>query len=141
MLRTILDEETRFTPFASAAIMLLVLATGCLNDDNLIPGVRYDGILNNGEELVDCGGSICPPCDPCENGQHDAPGETWVDCGGECDPCDPSFNGVQNPGESASTAVATRVWHAVSWRWLVERPEQGVDCGGPTGAAYHAATI
>ena len=52
--------------------MLLVLATGCLNDDNLIPENCYDGILNNGEELVDCGGSICPPCDPCENGQYDA---------------------------------------------------------------------
>lgn len=98
--------------FASAVMMLLVLATGCLNDDNLIPENCYDGILNNGEELVDCGGSICPPCDPCENGQYDALlGETWVDCGGECDPCDPSFNGVQDPGES------------------------GVDCGGTTGVA------
>ena len=74
---------------ASVAMMLLVLATGCLNDDNLIPENCYDGILNNGEELVDCGGSICPPCDPCENGQYDALlGETWVDCGGECDPCE-----------------------------------------------------
>ena len=53
-------------------MMLLVIATGCLNDDNLIPENCYDGILNNGEELVDCGGSICPPCDPCENGQYDA---------------------------------------------------------------------
>ena len=31
--------------------------TGCLNDDNLIGENCYDEILNNGEELVDCGGS------------------------------------------------------------------------------------
>ncbi|MEC8635702.1 MAG: hypothetical protein VXY58_07840, partial [Bacteroidota bacterium] len=119
---------------ASAAMMLLVLATGCLNDDNLIPENCYDGILNNGEELVDCGGSICPPCDPCENGQYDALlGETWVDCGGECDPCDPSFNGVQDPGESGidcggDTGVACG---ELCGDGLLNGLEQGVDCGGP----------
>ena len=76
--------------FASLLMLLLFAGSGCLNDDNKIPENCYDGILNNGEELVDCGGPICPACDPCENGQYDALlGETWVDCGGECDPCDP----------------------------------------------------
>ena len=88
----------------------VALLAGCLNEDNKIPDNCYDGILNNGEELIDCGGPICPPCDPCENGQYDVLlGEQWVDCGGECDPCDPSFNGQLDPGES------------------------GIDCGGDTG--------
>lgn len=119
---------------ASAVMMLLVLATGCLNDDNLIPENCYDGILNNGEELIDCGGSICPPCDPCENGQYDALlGETWVDCGGECDPCDPSFNGVQDPGESGidcggTTGVACG---ELCGDGLLNGLEQALDCGGP----------
>ena len=56
--------------------------SGCLNEDNLIGENCYDGILNNGEELVDCGGPICDPCDPCENGIWDPLlGEQWVDCG------------------------------------------------------------
>ncbi len=62
---------------------LTALFSACLNDDNKIPENCYDGILNNGEELVDCGGSICPPCDPCENGQYDVLlGEQWVDLWG-----------------------------------------------------------
>lgn len=69
--------------------------TGCLNDDNLIGENCYDEILNNGEELVDCGGPICDPCDPCENGEYDPLlGEQWVDCGGSCAPCDVNANGV-----------------------------------------------
>ena len=80
------------------AITSIVFMSGCLNEDNLIGENCYDGILNNGEELVDCGGPICDPCDPCENGIWDPLlGEQWVDCGGECGPCDPSFNGVQDP--------------------------------------------
>ena len=69
--------------------------TGCLNDDNLIGENCYDEILNNEEELVDCGGPICEPCDPCENGEYDPLlGEQWVDCGGSCAPCDVHANGV-----------------------------------------------
>ena len=52
--------------------------TGCLNDDNLIGENCYDEILNNGEDLVDCGGPICDPCDPCENGEYDP---LWVSNG------------------------------------------------------------
>ncbi|WP_306641452.1 hypothetical protein [Sanyastnella coralliicola] len=82
----------------------------CLNEDNKIPENCYDGILNNGEELIDCGGPNCPLCDPCENFVWEPElGEQWVDCGGECDPCDPSFNGQLDPGE------------------------EGIDCGGDTG--------
>ena len=69
--------------------------TGCLNDDNLIGENCYDEILNNGEELIDCGGPICDPCDPCENEVWDPLlGEQWVDCGGSCEPCATNFNGL-----------------------------------------------
>ena len=72
-----------------------IVLTGCLNDDNLIGENCYDEILNNGEELVDCGGPICEPCDPCENGVYEPLlGEQWVDCGGSCAPCNVHANGV-----------------------------------------------
>jgi len=82
-----------------AAFLFVILVsglslTGCLNNDNLIGENCYDEILNNGEELVDCGGPICDPCDPCENGEYDPLlGEQWVDCGGSCEPCDVHSNG------------------------------------------------
>lgn len=95
--------------FLFVAVMSVFMA-GCLNDDNKIPPNCYDGILNNEEENIDCGGPNCPLCDPCENGIWEPElGEQWVDCGGECDPCDPSFNGQLDPGE------------------------EGIDCGGDTG--------
>jgi len=71
-----------------------------------------DGIMNQDEEGVDCGG----PCAPCNGGFSCSDGirngtEIGVDCGGECLPCFPAqnlcFDGIQNGGE------------------------EGIDCGGP----------
>ena len=91
------------------ALMMTFTLSSCLNEDNKIPPNCYDGILNNDEEAIDCGGS-CDPCDPCENGIWNPElGETWVDCGGDCGPCPTSANGCQDGDET------------------------GVDCGGSTG--------
>lgn len=53
-----------------------------------------DGILNNGEIDVDCGGPNCAPCpvvETCTDGIQNN-GETDVDCGGpNCTPCNPNF--------------------------------------------------
>jgi len=95
-------------------IFLGVFSAGCLNDDNKIPPNCFDGILNNGEEKIDCGGP-CIACDPCENGLWDYElGETWVDCGGDCGECPPHANGCQDAGES------------------------GIDCGGTSGIACNS---
>jgi hypothetical protein len=116
------------------AAFVLTAGVGCLNDDNKIPENCYDGILNNNEELIDCGGPICPACDPCENGQYDPLlGEQWVDCGGECEPCDPAFNGQLDPGETGidcggTTGVACG---ELCGDGLLNGLEEGVDCGGP----------
>jgi hypothetical protein len=64
----------------------------------------FDGIRNQGETGVDCGGPCkqCPSCvDKIQN-----QGETGVDCGGPCSPCVACSDGLLTPGES------------------------GVDCGG-----------
>lgn len=45
-----------------------------------------DGILNQDEEGIDCGGSSCQPCATCEDGKMNS-NETGVDCGGACGPC------------------------------------------------------
>jgi len=91
------------------ALFFSLTVSSCLNEDNKIPPNCFDGILNNGEELVDCGGP-CEACDPCENGLWNPElGETWVDCGGDCGPCPTEANGCQ------------------------DGDEEGVDCGGSTG--------
>ncbi|MDG2425562.1 MAG: hypothetical protein P8M07_03145 [Flavobacteriales bacterium] len=110
-MRAILSLSVRAT-LGLAVLAFTIGMSSCLNDDNKIPPNCFDGILNNGEDLIDCGGPICAPCDPCENGVWDPLlGEQWVDCGGECAPCDLAFNGQMDPGET------------------------GIDCGGTTGIA------
>ncbi|NND78065.1 MAG: hypothetical protein HKN39_07770 [Flavobacteriales bacterium] len=111
------------------AFSLIVLTESCYNDDNLIEATCTDGILNQDEVFIDCGGPNCNPCVPtcdngiqdedpdnnwieegvdcggpcescCGNGVHDA-FEEWVDCGGpECEPCEQCNNGVQDGAET-----------------------------------------
>ncbi len=88
---------------------LLFAFAGC---ENPLPISCEDGIMNQDEDGVDCGGR----CDPCNGGFSCSDGilngtELGVDCGGECLPCFPEqnlcFDGIQNNGED------------------------GIDCGGP----------
>lgn len=44
-----------------------------------------DGIQNQGETGIDCGGP-CAPCPTCNDGIQNQ-GETGIDCGGPCQPC------------------------------------------------------
>ena len=68
-----------------------------------------DGIQNQGETGIDCGGP-CPACVPtCADGIQNQ-GETGVDCGGPCPACPTCSDGIQNQGET------------------------GIDCGGPCAA-------
>ncbi len=64
-----------------------------------------DGLKNQNETGVDCGGP-CPPCPSCNNGYQDW-NEEGIDCGGYCPPCPTCYDGLQNQGE------------------------EGIDCGGP----------
>jgi cysteine-rich repeat protein len=64
-----------------------------------------DGIQNQAETGIDCGGP-CAPCPTCSDGIQNQ-GETGVDCGGPCTPCPTCSDGIQNQGET------------------------GLDCGGP----------
>ncbi len=70
-----------------------------------------DGIQNQGETGIDCGGP-CPACASCSDGIKNQ-GETGIDCGGPCPACGGTptcSDGIQNQGET------------------------GIDCGGPCPA-------
>ena len=51
----------------------------------VITATCYDGIRNQGEVDIDCGGP-CKPCPSCNDGIKNQ-GETGIDCGGLCEPC------------------------------------------------------
>ena len=71
-----------------AIASLMLLSTSCYNEDNKIPITCNDGIQNQDETGVDCGG-VCDPCPPsCFNGVLDFVDgwqEVGVDCGGPCE--------------------------------------------------------
>jgi len=57
-----------------------------------------DGILNQGEDKIDCGGP-CRSCPACFDNVKNQ-GEDKIDCGGPCKPCDACFDNVKNQDES-----------------------------------------
>ena len=65
-------------------------STGCNETCNHPQPTCTDGIQNQGETGVDCGGP-CPTCSTpsCSDGIQNQ-GETGVDCGGPCQPCSSS---------------------------------------------------
>lgn len=54
-------------------------------------GTCTDGIKNQGEFEVDCGGPCPALCPSCADGIRNQ-NETAVDCGGSCDPCYPRMS-------------------------------------------------
>jgi hypothetical protein len=111
--------------------------SGCLNEDNKIPPNCYDGILNNGEEFLDCGGPNCDECNHCINGRWEPSlGESWVDCGGECPVCSPCYNGIQDGDEVGIDCGGTcgRPCTALCNDGLLNGQEEQVDCGGACDA-------
>ena len=72
----------------AALLILGTLFSACKKDDPTPEETCSDGILNQDETDIDCGGvctacAVLPTCtDGIKNGN-----ETGVDCGGDCDPC------------------------------------------------------
>ena len=64
-----------------------------------------DGIQNQDEDGIDCGGP-CKACPTCNDGIQNQD-EVGIDCGGSCGACPTCNDEIQNQGEN------------------------GIDCGGP----------
>lgn len=84
----------------SAILFSTLIYTGCKKssddtDTNAI-ATCTDGIMNQNETGIDCGGS-CTACPTCSDGILNQ-GETGIDCGGPCDAC---------PSMSANVDVGT----------------------------------
>jgi hypothetical protein len=114
----------------------------------------FDGVRNQDETDVDCGGTVCPPCDTsqscedgsdcaslvCDNGMCRLPAcddgvkngdETDLDCGGSCLPCGPNQNCVDDD-DCASGLCSNEVCIAATCQdGLQNGTETDIDCGGP----------
>lgn len=92
-------------------VYLLIFALGLLVYSCDEVQTCEDGIQNQGETGVDCGGADCPDCDnvPTCDDEIQNGNETGIDCGGSCDPC-----------------VNTASCYDGIWN----QNEEGVDCGG-----------
>ena len=83
-------------------IILLAALSSCSKTiDNT--GTCTDGVRNQGEQGIDCGGPCPGTCANCADGIMNQ-GETSVDCGGPCDPCYPSLRSRVNNVEWISTS-------------------------------------
>ncbi|MEO8180940.1 MAG: hypothetical protein ABI895_19065 [Deltaproteobacteria bacterium] len=91
----------------------------------------FDGLQNQGETGLDCGGSFCGPCASCSDGLQNQ-GETGLDCGGAfCGPCASCFDGLQNQGETGLDCGGSFCGPCASCSdGLQNQGETGLDCGG-----------
>jgi len=106
-----------------------------------------DGIQNQGEDDIDCGGpcTACPAAPTCSDGIQNQ-GEDDVDCGGPCAACPATptcSDGLQNQGEDdvdcggpcAACPAAPTCSDGIQ-----NQGEDGVDCGGPCASCPSTPT-
>lgn len=91
-----------------------------------------DGIQNQGETGVDCGGP-CTACTSCNDGIQNQ-GESGVDCGGPCAACPTCSDGIQNQGETGVDCGGPCSACTSCNDGIQNQGETGVDCGGPCAA-------
>jgi hypothetical protein len=94
-----------------------------------------DGIQNQGETGVDCGGP-CPACAATSSDGIQNQGETGVDCGGPCPACAATCSdGIQNQGETGiDCGGPCPACGATCTDGIQNQGETGIDCGGPCSA-------
>lgn len=119
-----------------AAFATSFFLASCLNEENKIPPNCYDGILNNGEEKIDCGGAFCEECPHCENGRFDPDrGETCIDCGGPCGECPTCNNCMLDEGLESGIDCGGFAncppCNSLCGDGLLNGLEEEIDCGGP----------
>mgnify|MGYP006272875685 CR=1 FL=1 len=102
----------------------------CVDGDcEEIPESCDDGIKNQDETGVDCGGP-CEACPTCDDGIQNQ-NETGVDCGGPCIDCQTCYDNIKNQGEEGiDCGGPCEPCQATCDDGLQNQNETGIDCGG-----------
>jgi hypothetical protein len=83
-----------------ASTVIFICSCGKTIDNT---GTCSDGVKNQGEQGVDCGGPCGAPCPSCADGIKNQD-EVAVDCGGSCDSCYATFTANINNVQWNSTS-------------------------------------
>ena len=109
-------------------------------DDTTTTGTCSDGIKNQTETAVDCGGT-CAACPTCTDGVKNGT-ETGVDCGGTCTACVSCSDNIQNQGETGVDCGGPCPACPVSCSdGIKNQSETQIDCGGPNCPPCPTATM
>ena len=95
-------------------------------------GTCHDLIQNQNEVGVDCGGVCSADCPTCSDGIKNGD-ETAIDCGGSCKSCEPIVtctDGVQNGQETGVDCGGSCIPCVGCDNGIKDAGEEGVDCGG-----------
>src|SRR5437879_5151312 len=76
--------KTNYQKFIFIALLAFCISS-CNKNSSNTTGTCTDGVKNQGETGIDCGGP-CPVCVSCSDGIKNQ-GETGIDCGGPCPAC------------------------------------------------------
>jgi hypothetical protein len=87
-----------------------------------------DGLHNQNETDVDCGG-VCAPCPNCADGLKNQD-EKGVDCGGVCKPCASCSDSIQNQDETGVDCGGACGVCPTCEDGIKNQNEKGIDCGG-----------
>jgi len=114
----------------------------CGGPCNACPPTCSDGEKNQDETGVDCGGTICGACPTCDDNIQNQ-GERGVDCGGPCSACPSCTDRIQNQGEGGVDCggPCTIPCPATCTDGIQNQGEGGVDCGGPCNPCPQRPTI
>ena len=86
-------------------VLAICIGLGSCKKNSSKSGTCYDGIKNQDETAVDCGGK-CSKCPTCSDGIQNQ-GETSIDCGGACANCPLTFKPKGNYGVNILTDTVT----------------------------------
>ena len=129
------DDKRLYPCHFGARLCLLVLCVISL----VTPGAsacNNNGVLDNGETGIDCGGVDCPACtgSTCNNNGVLDNGETGIDCGGgDCPACTGSSTTCNNCDGAGGCPFCI-----CNYNNITDNGETGVDCGG--GGCPNCAT-
>lgn len=125
----------------------------CNKDDNgpsTPDATCSDGILNNGETEIDCGGPNCEPCKvavtpTCSDGTMNGD-ETGVDCGGSCNACPETGSATVSDNIIEDTSWSADTIYTLDGRIFVESGatltiEAGTIIKGAQGAGANASVL
>ncbi|MEM4397194.1 MAG: hypothetical protein QW757_01055 [Candidatus Woesearchaeota archaeon] len=89
----------------------------------------FDGIKNQNEENIDCGGP-CEPCPTCFDNKQNQD-ETDVDCGGSCKPCESEKKCLKHKDCESFNCINNICAYPTCFDNKQNQNEEKVDCGGP----------